>query len=217
MDSDGLPVAGGLFLNVAGDAAVDYIAVFQEEEEWTGLSNAGGLDGGVNCLLLFPNGSIIVGGAFNTAGSIQCQSIAIYCKPLSEAIDIITSLFELYAPVASGYTATLTNTTNIAGSTFNGAYYQKIGNAVRVWGSVNVDPTAGSANTVLGFSLPPLFPSTFTNDWDLSGVGGVVISSAERAGVTISGDTTNNRATFAWFAPDGTDRTIRFEFSYIIH
>lgn len=104
---------------------------------WTPLSNAGGvsgLDGDVFSILLLDSGSIIIGGSFNFAGSIQCQSIALFCKPLSEAIDVIASLFELYANrtdiahdsatitnlTATNATITTATVTNLTASTLNG-------------------------------------------------------------------------------------------------
>lgn len=112
------------------------------------------------------------------------------------------------------YTPTLTNTTNLAASTAYTTYYTRVGNRVDVWGKVEGDPTSGSTNTVLGFSIP--VASTLANDYDLAGVGAVVNAAGERAGVTIAGDVANARATFSWYAPDGSNRAIFFNFSYYV-
>lgn len=97
-DDNDLMYVGGAF-TAAGSVDLERIGCW-DGTAWYPLSNAGGasgLDGIVFSLLLLDSGSIILGGSFNFAGSIQCQSIAIFCKPLSEAIDVIASLFELYA------------------------------------------------------------------------------------------------------------------------
>ena len=213
IDLDSNVVAGGAFTDAGGYSSGDRVAVFVDGE-WQPLSNGGGVDNTVNTLLVLATGSIIAGGSFNNAGAINCQSIAIFCKPLSEAIDIIASLFELYAPPYGTYTPTITNSTNVAASTPRLTSYFRVGNMVTVFGQVDADPTAGSANTSIGVSLP--IASVFSNSWELAGNGTVGDASQDRAGVSIVGDTTNNRATFAWFAPDGTNRTITFMFSYRI-
>jgi len=217
VDANSNVIIGGAFTDAGEDALVDRVAIFKDSE-FEALSNAGGasgLDGTVYSLLVLPNGSIVAGGSFNYVGAIQCQSVAMYCKPLSEAIDIIASLFELYSINSSGtYTPTLTNTTNIAASTPYLATYQRIGNVIHVFGSLDVDPTAGAANTVLGVSLP--IASALTNAFQLSGTGTVDISTATRPAVAIVGDVANDRATFLWWAPDGTNRNLPYHFSYLV-
>ena len=213
--NDGV-IAGGAFTDAGEDLLADRFAVFIDDR-WESMSNAGGLsglDGFVYALLVMSNGSIIAGGSFNFAGSIQCQSIAVYCKPLSDAIDIIASLFELYAPPYGTYTPTLTNTTNVAASTAYVTAYYRVGNMVSVFGKVDIDPTAGSATTLLGMSLP--IASTFANDFELGGTGVWGPSSSVPSAVGIFADTTNNRAYFRFLPGDGVNRPANFQFSYNI-
>lgn len=98
---------GGSFYNAGGDPRASNIVYLGDNDVFHGLSNAGGMGGlnfAVYTILPMENGSIIAGGIFYSAGAIQCDSIAIYCKPLNEAIDLIAALFELYASYdASAY------------------------------------------------------------------------------------------------------------------
>ena len=115
VNSDGVLYVGGLFTSADGIDGADRIAKW-DNISWSAVSNAGGLsglDGYLNAIAILPSGSIIAGGSFNVAGSIACKCIALYCKPLSEAIDNIASLFELYAAASApvglinGYGGTL--------------------------------------------------------------------------------------------------------------
>lgn len=58
------------------------------------------------------------------------------------------------AAVSASFTSTLTNTTNITSSTFNIAYYQRIGNIVHVMISGQITPTSASTISTLTFTLP---------------------------------------------------------------
>lgn len=71
--------------------------------------------------------------------------------------------------VSSTWTPTLTNTTNVASSSFNRSGYFRADNFVLFMLAVTVTPTAGSAATVLDATLP--VSSNFTNAADLNGVG----------------------------------------------
>lgn len=114
---------------------------------------------------------------------------------------------------AGTYSPTLTAITNIAASTPRVTQFYRIGNMVTVFGNLNADPTAaGGGNTQLDVSLP--IASDLANNFELAGTGTVALATAERPGVEIVGETTNNRASFIWFAPDGADRRLSFQFSY---
>lgn len=98
-DSDGNVYAGGDFTDVDENEFIDSVAVF-DGFSWNPLTNAGGatgLNNVVYALYVKSNGSIYAGGSFDTAGSLKCQSVAIYCKTLSEATDTLANLFELYS------------------------------------------------------------------------------------------------------------------------
>lgn len=111
------------------------------------------------------------------------------------------------------YTPTLTNTTNIDSSTAYSCQYSRVGSTVTVSGKVDVDATASGTSTILGMSLP--IASNFANTNELSGVG-VSINAAGVSGIGIYGDTTNDRATFDWFAGNTVNRSIYFTFTYRI-
>jgi hypothetical protein len=106
------------------------------------------------------------------------------------------------------YTPTLTNTTNLDGSTAVTCQYLRVGTMVWVSGRVNVDPTAGAA-TELGVSLP--VASDFANTEECGGAG-----VASGAAVAITADTSNNRAKFAWTAASTADHALTFAFGYQI-
>jgi len=156
---NGTIIAGGAFTNAGDDPLADRVAIFNGEF-FEALSNAGGasgLDGIVYSLLVLANGSIIAGGSFNFAGSIQCQSVAIYCKSLSDAIDIIASLFELYA--GTGY-ITWTPVHQRAGTSYTNfpvtiiAKYKIIGNNSLHWEIVYQQNAAPGGTGNQTFTLP---------------------------------------------------------------
>lgn len=119
--------------------------------------------------------------------------------------------FALIKRAESGiYTPTLTNVTNLDGSTSDVAMYHKIGDIVQVFGRVVVDPTA-AALTELGISLP--FPSNLAGTEDLSGL---IISSPDPVVGVVVADTTNNRAEASFTTANGTQRAYRYSFSYRI-
>src|SRR5258706_10816171 len=69
--------------------------------------------------------------------------------------------------MSGAYTPAITNTTNIAASANATAQYSRVGSVVTVSGSVEIDPTTGSAATTFGIALP--VASTFTLPGDLAG------------------------------------------------
>ncbi|MCR9243936.1 MAG: WD40 repeat domain-containing protein [bacterium] len=67
-------VVGGRF-DAAGDAATENIAVYDPATNaFSALGS--GVDGSVNALAVLPNGDLIVGGSFLTAGSVNAAGIA---------------------------------------------------------------------------------------------------------------------------------------------
>jgi hypothetical protein len=108
------------------------------------------------------------------------------------------------------YTPTLTNTTNIAASTAAVCQYMRVGNVVTVSGQVSIDPTA-TGRIVMGMTLP--IASALSGATQL---GGTFVA----AGVTtvnlgsVSGDATNDRATFDGVVADTANRIYYFSFTY---
>lgn len=78
---------------------------------------------------------------------------------------------------SAGYTPSLTNTTNIASSALNQAYYFQIGNIVHVSIGGNLTPTANNTTSVITFSLPVTAVTTTQN---LIGEG-VIVNGASPA------------------------------------
>ena len=109
------------------------------------------------------------------------------------------------------YTPTLTNGTNVAGSTAFQCQYLRVGNQVTVSGKVNINPTSTGA-TELGFSLP--VASNFANEYECGGTGN--FSTVAGEGVAVMADSTNNRASFQYVAVDTADKAVYFTFTYTI-
>lgn len=111
--------------------------------------------------------------------------------------------------VSDSYTPTLSNTTNVAGSTASTCYWERISDTVRVWGQVQIQATAATTATLMGMSLP--LTSDIGAATDAAGV--FATNNASKAG-RISGDATNDRVSFQ-FNPDATTNfTYNFMFAY---
>lgn len=108
------------------------------------------------------------------------------------------------------YTPTLTDVTNLDGSTAFQCMYIRLGNMVVVSGKFQADPTA-SAATELGISLP--IPSNFTDDQELAGVA---FCSAVQQGARLLADASNNRIAVQWLANDTANRGWSFICMYQI-
>lgn len=106
------------------------------------------------------------------------------------------------------YTPTLTDVTNLDGSTTAECKYTRIGHLVTVYFRVSANPTAAAA-TELGMSLP--IPATFTSANDLAGALGAAI--ATEAGL-VDADTTNHRASLRWTAVSTANHNIAGSFQY---
>lgn len=112
---------------------------------------------------------------------------------------------------SSTYTPTLSNTTNVSGSTAYVTGYYRIGNMVTVAGKIDIDPTAAAgADTVLGVTLP--IASNLAAEEDLGGTAASHV--ATTVAVRIYGDPTNDRATFRFPAGTDTNDSYSFQFSY---
>lgn len=86
-----------------------------------------------------------------------------------DANNLTTLSLATGAILSGSYTPTLTNTTNITGSSAALAYYLRIGNIVQVAGTITIDPTAASTPSLLRISLP--VASTIGAVADVGGVG----------------------------------------------
>jgi hypothetical protein len=163
-DADDVLYAGGQGTTF-GDIA-DTVAQW-DGSVWLVMSNAGGtsgLDNTVFALLALDSGSVIAGGLFNYAGAIKCQSIALWCKPLSEAIDLIASLFELYSPTAvTSFTPTIAG----SGTAGTGVYTVQLGRSKEANGCVHFKITLVWSNITgspTGNLIVKGLPSISAND-----------------------------------------------------
>lgn len=109
------------------------------------------------------------------------------------------------------YTPTLTNVTNLDGSTAQLSHYVRLGSMVIVMGFAGVDPTA-AGSTELGISLP--IASNFAANTQLIGVAAALAISGQSAGILA--DVTNDRARMIWNAVDTTNNNMFYLFMYLI-
>lgn len=118
------------------------------------------------------------------------------------------------------YTPTLTNTTNVASSSFTNsppAKWTRVGNVVTVSGHVSVQATSGAAAlTALGISVP--IASNFAIFEDLSGTASDGNQSAGTANSSagLQADVANDRATLYYRANNTNTSIFAFIFSYTV-
>jgi hypothetical protein len=125
----------------------------------------------------------------------------------------IYGTYPFRAATSGVYTPTLFNTTNVAASTAIECQWMWVGNMVQVTGSVQIDPTAASALTTLGISLP--IASNLGNARQCAGTA--CMSTTIISPGVILGDATNNRALLQFFAStDAANRVWYFTFMYQI-
>jgi len=86
--------------------------------------------------------------------------------------------------------------------------YQRIGDVVKVWGTVSIDATAALAITELGVSLP--INSSVSAIQDLAGTG----ACDDNTVIKIIGDTSNSRAKFRLYPQTATNNEYSFSFTY---
>lgn len=114
--------------------------------------------------------------------------------------------------VLSGvYTPTITNGTNVAGSTAFQCQWMRVGNVVTVSGQVNIDPTLASTNTIINMTLP--VATDLAAVQDLCGVG---VNSAGPEVAMIRGATATDDARFDWVPTSTANTGIIFTFTYLI-
>ena len=113
--------------------------------------------------------------------------------------------------VTGTWTPTLTNVTNLTGSTAYQGQYVRIGSKVIASGKVDADPTA-AGQVQLGISLP--VASNLGAAEDCSGTAVCLTVAGDSA--AILGDAANNRAQMEWIAVDLTNQPRYFVFLYDI-
>ena len=136
----------------------------------------------------------------------------VYGTAIHNNVGVVTGTTNQY--IASGtYTATLTNTTNVAASTAYQAQWIRVGNVVTVSGKFDLDATlSASTATELGMSLP--IASNFTAEENL---GGDASTDAVASAVArIKADATNDRASIVFKAISVSNDSYAFTFTYLI-
>lgn len=113
--------------------------------------------------------------------------------------------------IGSGtYTPTLTNVTNLAGSTASVMHWIRVGNVVTVAGQIGIDPTAAGA-IELGISLP------IASDFGAAlRASGTAVAAASTECFAIRADSTNDRASLVGLAVDTTNHNIYVTFTYLV-
>lgn len=117
--------------------------------------------------------------------------------------------------VTSGtYTPTLTGVLNVGASTAYVCQYMRVGSVVTVSGKMDLDPTAGGA-LQLGISLP--VASNFASNGQCGGNGAVPsLGGTTSMEIAILADAANNRAELQMVAQFADNRTLWFNFTYLI-
>ena len=117
---------------------------------------------------------------------------------------------ELYP--SGTYTPTLTETSGITSSSVGTCYYYRVGDMVHVFGSVTIEPSGVSADTILDVSLP--IASDLTAGGQLSGAFRVANAGDQPSGVIFGnpGDVARFRIT----AGNTASRQFSFLFSYVV-
>lgn len=118
--------------------------------------------------------------------------------------------------IASGtYTPTYTGVANVAASVAALHQWVRVGNVVTVSGGGTIDPTANSATTTLGISLP--IASNFSAAANCSGAAYGYNGSSEGQKAGISADTTNDRAELSFVElASGANNTWTYSFTYLV-
>lgn len=134
----------------------------------------------------------------------------VYATGIHNNAGAVTGTVNQY--IASGTVAspTLFNTTNVAASTTGKQKWIRVGNTVHVSGTVQVDPTAAGANTVLGIAVP--IASNFATAADASGSGGAIDTANEAWG--IEADAVNDRLLLKCFAVNAGNHTVAYQATY---
>lgn len=129
----------------------------------------------------------------------------------AQVATIVSSAVATALNITSGtYTPTLTNVTNLDGSTAQQCRYMRVGNFVLVAGIANADPTALGA-CQLDISLP--VASNFASLTDCAGVASC--NSVTQPG-SIAGETSNDRARMDWIATSTANVAMFFVFGYTV-
>lgn len=120
---------------------------------------------------------------------------------------------EVGGATSGTYTPTLTNVSNLDGSTTNVCQWMRVGGVVTVSGRLAVNPTAaGPTYTELGISLP--VASDFSSI--IQACGTAFTNDLPGQGAFIEADSTNNRMRLGFYADDTNNQDLVFTAIYLI-
>lgn len=192
-----------------GNASTDTITIAPNAVTWTnGATHSGAhtWSGAQICSsTLAVIGATTLTGALTANGSVTLGDAA---------ADTITFTGTPAGLVVSGtYTPTYTAGTNIASVVSDGAIsYLRVGSVVTVMGQATIDPTAGTASSSIGISLP--IASNFSNTTQCPGAIVELTNTSTPSIGWIQSDSTNDRASASWYQLTNTTSSFRFWFQY---
>lgn len=150
------------------------------------------------------NGELLIGnGTDFTKATLASADGSVTITNGAGTIDLSVSV-----STESTYTPTLTNTTNIAASTAYTTHYQRVGDVVRVWGTVDIDATSSLTLSEMGMSLP--ISTGLGQIYELAGTA----SFEDNTAVQIKGDVANGRAVWRFTPQSATNNKYSFHFTY---
>lgn len=160
-----------------------------------------------------PTAKLHVNGTVRLDGMLAGSSSQVLVKDADSVVRQrpIADLLSAGSFSSGNYTATITNGTNVAASSFVKAHYYRMGTHVIVYLEVTIDPTS-TGSTDIGISLP--FASNLAASGDLMGVGNCT-GIATQSGV-VGADGANDRASFGFVATDTNNQAFYITYSYEI-
>lgn len=192
--------------NIEGDLDVGGTGSFGDDVSTEGVFQ-GDLFGNVTGNLTGSVNGNVTGNVSGNAGTVTngVYTTGAYSDPswlLSLSVDKITGV------EYGSYNPTLTNLTNVAGSTVVRCNYYRIGNLYHVEGLLIIDPTGAGATTI-DISLPT--PFNVETDNQVAGLGCAATATETW---TIIGEVTANRARMEGLAVDTAAHRVHFSFTY---
>ena len=152
------------------------------------------------------NGQLPIGNGINyTNANITSSNSSVTITNGAGSIDLIVA----DSVIDDTYTPTLTNISNITGSSALITNYQQVGEAVHVWGEVNIDTTGVTSDLVseLRMSLPT--GTSIPQSYDLAGTGGY----EDNTVIQIKGSPVDNTAIFKFKAQ--TNAALKYSFYFV--
>lgn len=167
--------------------------------------------GGTGATATPTNGQLLIGNGTNfSVASLTSSNSSITITPGSGTLNIATTV-----TLAQGsYTPTITNVSNVTGTTASTLYWYRVGDRVTVFGELAIDPTTLGQETSLRFDLP--VSSALGDGGELSGSGAAPNGSAELNPMLLLGDATNDAALINYTCVTSNNVTWNIHFSYII-